>query len=42
MALSGNKRGKFLVLSEGIDGPKGRINRIFLPEGEKVEGCGGK
>lgn len=33
MALSGNRRGKFLVLSEGKEGPRGRINRLFLPEG---------
>lgn len=38
MALSGKKRGNFLVLSKGKDGPKGRINRLFLPEGDKADG----
>lgn len=39
MALSGNNEGKFLVFSEGKEGPRGRIKRLFLLEGEKADGC---
>lgn len=38
MALSHNSYGKFLVFSEGKEGPRGRMNRLFLPEGPRVEG----
>lgn len=38
MALSRNRNEKFLVFFEGKEGPKGKVNRLFLPEGDKVEG----
>lgn len=38
MALSKNKNGEFLVFSEGKEGPKGIVNKLFLPEGVKAEG----
>lgn len=38
MTLSGNKRGNFLVLSVGKEWPRGRINRLFLPKGDKADG----
>lgn len=38
MALSGNRNGKSLVFSEEKEGPRWRINRLFLPEGEKAKG----
>lgn len=38
MALSSNSQGQFLVFSEGKEGPRERMNRLFLLEGLRADG----